>query len=82
MDTELLHELQRKMGALELNWQWTAPDLVGSVVLWLTTAEADFLRGRWLSANWRVDQLAACEGEIVDKNLLKLAFNARLGISG
>ena len=79
VDTELLHELERKMG-LRLRWRWTDPLLTGAAALWLTTPRAEFLRGRWISVNWRMDELEARKEEIVDQNLLKFAFNAKLGV--
>ena len=78
VDTELLHELESKMG-LKLQWRWTDTILTGATILWLSTQRAEFLRGRWVSANWRVDELAGRKEQIIGENLLKLAFNARLG---
>lgn len=79
VDTELLHELERKMG-LKLHWTWTDPSLTGGTILWLTTERAEFLRGRWISVNWRIDELEAQADKIVEQNLFKLAFNASLGM--
>ena len=80
VDTELLKHLERTMD-LELRWRWTEPELTGATILWLANAQADFLRGRWLSTNWRVDELQAREHDIVQQNMLKMAFNAVLGIT-
>jgi hypothetical protein len=71
-------EVQKAMG-IELTWSWTKPELVGAVCLWLTTERADFLRGRWLSANWRVDDLDMQRDCIASKHMLKTAFNLKLG---
>ena len=71
-------EVQISVGA-DLRWNWTSPDLAAAVCLWLTTEQADFLRGRWFSANWRVDDLKAQKVEIVSKNLLKTSFNMKIG---
>ena len=65
--------------AFQFKWTYTSPELVGAMILYLTNSRADFLRGRWMSVNWRVDELEALKQDIVDKNLLKTAFNARLG---
>ena len=54
--------------------------MTGGTILWLTNPRADFLRGRWLSVNWRVDELEAKKDVIVGQNLFKTAFNAQLGI--
>ena len=64
----------------EMSWKWTDPILTGGTILWLTTPRADFLRGRWLSVNWRVDELEAKKDMIVSQNLFKTAFNAQLGV--
>ena len=70
-----------RSAGIELAWNWTEAELTGGVILWLTTTQAEFLRGRWLSANWRVDELVAMKETIISQNLLKTAFNAKLGLS-
>jgi hypothetical protein len=56
--------------------------LVSGLLLYLTKSKADFLRGRWLSANWSVDDLEAREAEIVKDNLLTVNLKADLGEGG
>ncbi|KAL7941820.1 hypothetical protein V8C42DRAFT_355247 [Trichoderma barbatum] len=34
-----------------------SPELVGGLSVWLTTNDAEFLNGRYLTANWSVDEL-------------------------
>ncbi|GAA6011620.1 hypothetical protein JCM10207_002681 [Rhodosporidiobolus poonsookiae] len=47
------------------------PELPGGFAVWLATQDkADFLRGRYISANWDVDEVLAKKNEIVEKNLL------------
>ncbi|GAA5989879.1 hypothetical protein JCM10908_002360 [Rhodotorula pacifica] len=47
------------------------PELAAGFAVWLATStKADFLRGRYVSANWDVDQLVAKQGEIIEKDLL------------
>ncbi|GAA5920107.1 hypothetical protein JCM1841_004102 [Sporobolomyces salmonicolor] len=47
------------------------PELSAGLSLWLATQDdADFLRGRYVSANWDVDELVAKKAEIVSKDLL------------
>lgn len=47
------------------------PELAAGFAVWLATSKkADFLRGRYVSANWDVDQLVAKRDEIVQKDLL------------
>lgn len=65
---------------LQLRWRWTEPALTGATILWLSTAQAEFLRGRWISVNWRVEELALMEQDILDRRLLKLGFTAALGV--
>jgi hypothetical protein len=47
-------------------------ELAAGFSLWLATQgeKVDFLRGRFLVANWDVDELLAKRDEIVNKNLL------------
>lgn len=47
------------------------PELAAGYSLWLATSEAaDFLRGRYSSANWDIEELVSKRGEIEDKNQL------------
>lgn len=79
VNTALVQDLERAMG-FTMPWEWTEPALTGGTILWLTTERADFLRGRWLSTNWRVDELEAQKDSIVERNMLKLGFSAKLGL--
>ncbi|GAA5824777.1 hypothetical protein JCM5353_004439 [Sporobolomyces roseus] len=48
------------------------PELAAGFSLWLATQEekVDFLRGKYVSANWDVDELVQKKDEILEKNLL------------
>jgi hypothetical protein len=48
------------------------PELAAGFALWLATKgdALDFLRGRYVSCSWDVDELLALRREIEDKNLL------------
>ncbi|GAA5955645.1 hypothetical protein JCM3765_001811 [Sporobolomyces pararoseus] len=47
------------------------PELSAHFSLWLATSdETDFLRGKYVSANWDVDELLAKKDEIIEKDLL------------
>jgi hypothetical protein len=48
------------------------PELPAGFALWLATKgdALDFLRGRYVSCNWDVDEILALRGEIESKNLL------------
>jgi len=63
-------------------WTMDSPALSAGTVLYLTTPGAEFLRGRWISANWRVDELEKRREQIVGQNLLKTGFTGRLGAGG
>jgi NAD(P)-dependent dehydrogenase (short-subunit alcohol dehydrogenase family) len=58
------------------------PELVGGVGVWLAGwdgASRDFLSGRFVSANWDVEDLVRRKDEIIEKKLLKMDINAVLG---
>ena len=46
------------------------PALAGGYTVWLTTPAADFLKGRYSSCCWDIDELVAKKDEIEAKNLL------------
>lgn len=56
--------------------------LSAGVSLYLTTPQAEFLRGRFISANWAVDDLEAQKDEIVKQNLLTTYIRAKFGPGG
>lgn len=45
-------------------------ELAGGAAVWLATEKAKFMNGRYLAANWSVDDLMEMEKEIVDRGLL------------
>ena len=49
-------------------------DLAAALCIYLTTSRADFLRGRFISANWDVTELEARRQEIIERDLLKLSL--------
>jgi NAD(P)-dependent dehydrogenase (short-subunit alcohol dehydrogenase family) len=58
------------------------PELVGGVGAWLAGwkgPDRSFLNGRFVSANWDVENLVERKDEIVEKDLLKMALNAKMG---
>jgi hypothetical protein len=48
------------------------PELAAGYALWLATSgsKVDFLRGRYSSADWDVNELMSRQDEIVGRNLL------------
>lgn len=47
-------------------------NLPAHLMVWLTSAEAGFLRGRFLWANWDVKELVSRKEEILERDLLRL----------
>ncbi|KAJ9602258.1 hypothetical protein H2200_013113 [Cladophialophora chaetospira] len=56
------------------------PDLVGGTGVWLATDAARFLTGRFISANWSVDDLVKRKDEIVAGNDLKVVYQGTFGL--
>lgn len=56
-----------------------SPELSGGATLFLTTPEAEFLRGRWVSANWKFDELVQLQETVVKEHLFVSALNGKLG---
>ncbi len=46
------------------------PDLAACFSVWLASGQADWAKGRYLSATWDVDELSSLRDEIVDNELL------------
>ncbi|KAK5991904.1 Short chain dehydrogenase citE-like protein [Cladobotryum mycophilum] len=58
-------------------------ELFGSVAIYLSGPQADFLRGRFIAANWDVNDLEKHREEIVAQELLKgQAFKGNIGPGG
>lgn len=57
----------------------TSVELVGGISVWLCHEKAKFLSGRWISANWSVEDLVARKEEIVRDDLLKLTLKGSFG---
>ena len=51
-------------------------ELPGHISVWLASPEAEFLKGRFLYANWDVEEMKAKKEEIaVDPDFLTLGLN-------
>ncbi|OQU98232.1 hypothetical protein CLAIMM_04048 [Cladophialophora immunda] len=48
------------------------PQLMADTVVYLTQKRREWLRGRYLSCNWDMPELLAMQGEIVEKDKLKM----------
>ncbi|MGB0497004.1 MAG: SDR family NAD(P)-dependent oxidoreductase [Rubricella sp.] len=55
-----------------------SPDLAACYVVWLSSGAADWAKGRYLSATWDVEELAALEGEILRDDLLINRLRAKV----
>lgn len=58
------------------------PELIGGVGVWLAGwegADRSFLSGRFVASNWDVEDLVGRNDEILEKDLLKMDLNAKLG---
>ncbi|KAH7062634.1 NAD(P)-binding protein [Macrophomina phaseolina] len=58
-----------EMGSVQLPYD--DPELPGHFLVWLASPEAEFLKGKFLWANWDVDELTAKRDEIAAENKLK-----------
>jgi hypothetical protein len=47
--------------------------------VYLASPQAEFLSGRYLSANWDVDELEVRKVEVMKKNSLKMDLKGELG---
>lgn len=57
-----------------------SPELVGGTAVWLCQEKAKFLSGRFIAANWCVDDLLERKDEIVSGDLLKLTVKGQFGV--
>lgn len=62
-------DLGRNMPAHMHEYLVDTPDLAACFIVWLTSGQADWAKGRYLSANWDVNELLAARFEIEDKDL-------------
>lgn len=62
-------DMAEKSG-LEGGFEFTDAGLSGDFIAWLASEEASFLSGRFVWANWDVDEVLAAKTQILEKNLL------------
>lgn len=55
------------------------PGLVGGTGVWLATEKASFLGGKYVAANWSVDDLVARKEEIVAGGKLSVVLKGEFG---
>ncbi|GHA62976.1 short-chain dehydrogenase [Amylibacter ulvae] len=63
--TELGHNMPEEMHEYLVD----TPDLAACFIVWLASGQADWAKGRYLSANWDVDELKSARTEIEDNDL-------------
>ncbi|MDJ0629111.1 MAG: SDR family oxidoreductase [Rhodobacter sp.] len=63
-------ELGRNMPDHMHEYLVDTPDLAASFAVWLSSGQADWAKGRYLSANWDITELAALEEQILRDDLL------------
>lgn len=61
-------------GAADMLGKYDDAGLPAGFILWLASPEGKFLKGRYLWANWDVDELKARKAEIEGSNLLQLGL--------
>ena len=54
---------------------WTDGTLAGQFYAWLASTDAEFLSGRFVWAEWDIDELKAKKAEIVEKDLLRTTID-------
>jgi NAD(P)-dependent dehydrogenase (short-subunit alcohol dehydrogenase family) len=64
--TELGHAMPEQMHEYLID----TPDLAACFAVWLSSGEADWARGRYLSATWDVEELSSLKDAIVGEDLL------------
>lgn len=57
-------------------------ELAGGMNLYLASPRASFLQGRYVTANWHVDELEKHKEEIRSENLLRIQLAASYGDNG
>lgn len=63
--TELGHNMPESMHEYLVD----TPDLAACFIVWLASGRADWAKGRYLSANWDVDELSAAREEVESNDL-------------
>jgi NAD(P)-dependent dehydrogenase (short-subunit alcohol dehydrogenase family) len=72
--TELAMALPKEMHQLLTD----TPALAGDTMVWLTSERREWLRGRYVSCTWDMDQLLAKRKQIEDGDLLKVRLDVGL----
>lgn len=54
-------------------------ELAAGTAVYLTSPQAQYLSGRYMSANWDVDELEQKKDEIKERDLLKMDLKGEFG---
>ncbi|KAI0074426.1 NAD(P)-binding protein [Panus rudis PR-1116 ss-1] len=54
------------------SWLIDTPQLAGDSIIWLTRENREWLKGRYVSVSWDMEELEKMKEEIVEKDLLKI----------
>ncbi len=63
-------DLGRSMPEVLHPYLTDSPELAACFIVWLSSGSADWAKGRYLSANWDINELMQLKDEIVQNNLL------------
>lgn len=58
------------------------PELSGGLAVWLATGDKKFLNGRYVAANWNVEELESRKEEIKDGDFLTFGLKGKFGLPG
>ena len=72
--TEIGHSMPESMHEYLVD----EPDLAAGFVVWLSSGKADWAKGRYLSANWDVDEIMALKETMLEKDLLVNRMRAQV----
>lgn len=72
--TEIGHSMPQSMHEYLVD----EPELAAGFVVWLSSGKADWAKGRYLSANWDVDEIMALKETILEKDLLVNRLRAQV----
>jgi NAD(P)-dependent dehydrogenase (short-subunit alcohol dehydrogenase family) len=64
----------RKIGLTENSLKWDNEELCGAFSVWVSTKAAAFLHGRFVWANWDVEELLERKDEINREGMLKMGL--------
>ena len=58
------------------------PELSGGTAVWLASGDKTFMTGRYIAANWNVEELESRKEEITDRDFLTFGLKGKFGPPG